>query len=77
MAEVLEAVVLGLVGEFGIGDPRFFELVEQELVDVGEVGPEAVVELLDDESVRQNTWSRSSAGSVNAVIRETNPASEE
>ena len=46
--EVLDAVALGLVGELAVRDPVGLELVEQQLVGVGEVGPEPVVELLDD-----------------------------
>ena len=35
--EVVECVVLRLVGELAVGDPALLELVEQELVDVGQV----------------------------------------
>ena len=46
--EVLDRVALRLVGQLAVCDPLGLELVEQQLVGVGEVGAEPVVELLDD-----------------------------
>ena len=47
-AEVIQAVVLGLVGKLAIGHPAFLELIEKKLVNFGEVHAEAVVQHLDD-----------------------------
>lgn len=46
--EVLQGVVPRLIGQLGIGRPALLELVEQQLVSVGQIQPKPLVQNLDD-----------------------------
>jgi hypothetical protein len=46
--EVFKLVVAGLRCDFGVGHPGLFELIEQQLVTIVEIGAEPFVECLDD-----------------------------
>jgi hypothetical protein len=46
--QILNAVVVGLVGQLGVRDPVLLELIEQEFVHIGQVSPESIVQNLDD-----------------------------